>query len=102
MAGKRGATSDLNHDNWDQEEESEDAGAWKEAGKDVLKERVIRKAKRRGVTKTVSGGWEHWITGRPCTGGNYCINQQLWILVDLFMLLRNTWQCRDVQRWPKN
>ena len=54
MAGKRGATSDLNHDNWDQEEEREEAGAWKEAGKDVLKERVIRKAKRRGVAKTVS------------------------------------------------
>ena len=54
MAGKRGATSDLNHDNWDQEEEREEAGAWKEAAKDVLKERVIRKAKRRGVAKTVS------------------------------------------------
>ncbi len=53
MAGKRGATSDLNHDNWDQEEESEEAGVFKQASVDEIKGRVIRKAKRKGVVKAV-------------------------------------------------
>lgn len=47
MAGKRGASSDLNHDNWDQEEEPEQAGTFSQASQDELKTRVIRKAKRR-------------------------------------------------------
>ena len=67
MAGKRGATSDLNHDNWDQEEEREEAGAWKEATKDVLKDRVIRKAKRKGITKTVRASFQpsEWLYIKP-------------------------------------
>lgn len=48
MAGKRGASSDLNHDNWDDEVEGEEAGTFTPAGSDVLKGRVIKKAKRRG------------------------------------------------------
>jgi nuclear pore complex protein Nup50 len=48
MSGKRSATSDLNHDNWDNEEEPEEAGQFKKAPADALKDRVIRKAKRRG------------------------------------------------------
>ncbi|XP_041972665.1 nuclear pore complex protein Nup50 [Aricia agestis] len=50
MSIKRQATTELNHDNWDQEdpkEEDEDAGGFKIAAKDVLEKRVIRTAKRR-------------------------------------------------------
>ena len=34
---KRGAGSELNHDNWDQEEESEEAGEFKKASEDQMK-----------------------------------------------------------------
>ncbi len=44
---KRGATSELNHDNWNEDEESEEAGTFQQAPADVLKTRVIRQAKRR-------------------------------------------------------
>ncbi len=48
---KRAATSELNHDNWDDEDENvEEAGHFKEASKDVLQTRVIKKARRRGAT----------------------------------------------------
>lgn len=47
MAGKRTATSDLNHDNWDDEGEPEEAGTFKRAPEDVLKQRVIKTARRR-------------------------------------------------------
>ncbi|XP_037809246.1 nuclear pore complex protein Nup50 [Lucilia sericata] len=47
MAGKRQATSDLNHDNWDREEEPEDRGTFRTASEDELKNRVIKKAKRK-------------------------------------------------------
>ena len=30
MSGKRAATTDLNHDNWDVEEEAEEAGMFKQ------------------------------------------------------------------------
>lgn len=49
MAGKRNATTDLNHDNWDQEDEQEDAGSFKKASEDVLKQRVIKVARRRNI-----------------------------------------------------
>lgn len=52
MAGKRSATSELNHDNWDKEEESEEAGHFVTASKEELQTRVIRKAKRRGGAST--------------------------------------------------
>lgn len=52
---KRNANTDLNHDNWADEEEPEEAGVFAQADSDVLKSRVIKKAKRRGGTgKTVS------------------------------------------------
>ncbi|XP_076471076.1 nuclear pore complex protein Nup50-like [Babylonia areolata] len=43
---KRKPTSELNDRNWDQEDEPEEAGTFSSAGQDVLKNRVIRKAKR--------------------------------------------------------
>ncbi|XP_022223829.2 nuclear pore complex protein Nup50 [Drosophila obscura] len=46
MVGKRQATSNLNHDNWDQEEEPEDRGIFKTATQEELKTRVIKKARR--------------------------------------------------------
>ena len=51
---KRGAISDLNHDNWDEEDEAEEAGTFAQADQNTLKDRVIKKAKRRGIAKTVS------------------------------------------------
>ncbi|EDV59571.1 nuclear pore complex protein Nup50 [Drosophila erecta] len=46
MAGKRQATSNLNHDNWDQEEEPEERGTFRTATEAELKTRVIKKARR--------------------------------------------------------
>lgn len=54
MAGKRAATSELNADNWDQEEEQEDAGVFKRAPEDVLKNRVVKTARRRVPAADVS------------------------------------------------
>lgn len=51
---KRGAESDLNHDNWNQEEEPEDAGKFALASEDEMKKRVVKTARRR-VTGTDSG-----------------------------------------------
>lgn len=48
MSIKRRATTDLNHENWDQEEKDEqEMGSYKIASDDVLEKRVIRTAKRR-------------------------------------------------------
>ncbi|XP_038213195.1 nuclear pore complex protein Nup50 [Zerene cesonia] len=49
MSIKRAATTELNHDNWDQEDsnEPEDTEGFKMAPKEVLEKRVIRTAKRR-------------------------------------------------------
>ncbi|CAH2062912.1 unnamed protein product, partial [Iphiclides podalirius] len=48
MSIKRRATTDLNHDNWDQEEKDEkEMGSYKIASEEVLEKRVIRTAKRR-------------------------------------------------------
>lgn len=44
---KRSATRELNHDNWNEEEEDEEAGEFKRAPEDVLKQRQIKVAKRR-------------------------------------------------------
>ncbi|KAK6632526.1 hypothetical protein RUM43_013294 [Polyplax serrata] len=44
---KRTATSSLNQDNWDQEEETEEPGVFQAASSEVLQSRVIRTAKRR-------------------------------------------------------
>lgn len=50
---KRTATTELNHDNWCEEEEPETAGVFKKASVSELKNRQFRTARRRGVA---SGG----------------------------------------------
>ncbi|EDW46879.1 nuclear pore complex protein Nup50 [Drosophila sechellia] len=47
MAGKRQATSNLNHENWDVEEEPEERGTFRTATEEELKTRVIKKARRK-------------------------------------------------------
>lgn len=47
MANKRSATTELNHDNWNEENEPEDAGTFAKASSDVIEKRVIKAAKRR-------------------------------------------------------
>ncbi|XP_037297392.1 LOW QUALITY PROTEIN: nuclear pore complex protein Nup50-like [Manduca sexta] len=49
MSVKRQATTELNHENWDQEdpEEQDEVGTFKTASKEALEKRVIRTAKRR-------------------------------------------------------
>ena len=47
MSGKRPASTDLNHDNWDDEERPEEAGTFKKATDDVMEKRIVKKAKRR-------------------------------------------------------
>ena len=47
MAGKRSASTELNHDNWDKGECPEEAGTFKKAADDVLEKRVVKRAKRR-------------------------------------------------------
>lgn len=44
---KRTATSELNRDNWDQDDEPEEAGRFKTVGQEELSKRVIKVAKRR-------------------------------------------------------
>jgi hypothetical protein len=53
---KRRAAHELNHENWNEEEASEEAGTFCKATSDVMKHRIIRSAKRRcgGVTENVS------------------------------------------------
>lgn len=49
MSVKRQATTELNHDNWDQDDpaDHEEMGTFKVAPKEMLEKRVIRTAKRR-------------------------------------------------------
>jgi hypothetical protein len=44
---KRSAISELNHDNWNEEDTPEEAGTFCKASPDVMQCRVIRSAKRR-------------------------------------------------------
>lgn len=46
---KRGPTQELNHDNWNEEQEHEEAGTIARASKEELERRVIIKAKRRAT-----------------------------------------------------
>ena len=55
--GKRSATSELNHDNWNDEVEPEEAGRFSQADENVLKGRVIKKAKRRGLQTGVNNNY---------------------------------------------
>lgn len=56
---KRKATTDLNHENWDRDEEPEDKGTFQTASEDVLKTRVIKKAKR-NISAGESGTGRAW------------------------------------------
>lgn len=47
MAAKRSATSELNHDNWEKDDEPEERGTFKMASEDALKSRIIKTARRR-------------------------------------------------------
>ncbi|KAG7198633.1 hypothetical protein KM043_005992 [Ampulex compressa] len=47
MAAKRSATTELNHDNWNEENEPEEAGVFLKASDDVLEKRVLKAARRR-------------------------------------------------------
>ncbi|KAK2587473.1 hypothetical protein KPH14_003177 [Odynerus spinipes] len=47
MATKRAATTELNHENWNEEREPEDAGTFGKASDEVLQKRVIKAARRR-------------------------------------------------------
>ncbi|XP_039280230.1 nuclear pore complex protein Nup50 [Nilaparvata lugens] len=48
MSSKRRADDDLNHENWDTDLKKELAGEFRKASKDIIQQRVIRTAKRRG------------------------------------------------------
>lgn len=54
MAAKRSATSELTHENWDEDEEHEDAGTFQKASDDILKNRVIKKAVRRNPISSIN------------------------------------------------
>jgi nuclear pore complex protein Nup50 len=49
MSTKRSAGTELNHDNWNDDEELEDAGIFKKASDDVIQKRVRKVAKRRVI-----------------------------------------------------
>ncbi|KYM97533.1 PREDICTED: nuclear pore complex protein Nup50 [Cyphomyrmex costatus] len=51
MSSKRTATTELNHDNWNEENEPEDAGTFVLASNDILEKRVIKTARRRLPSK---------------------------------------------------
>lgn len=46
MASKRTATTELNHDNWNEEQEPEEAGTFTRATNAELKKRVLKTARR--------------------------------------------------------
>ncbi|GAB1869642.1 Nucleoporin 50 kDa [Camponotus japonicus] len=46
MASKRAATTELNHDNWNEENEPEDAGTFAKATSETLEKRIIKTARR--------------------------------------------------------
>lgn len=72
---KRNAGNDLNSDNWDAEEEPEDAGRFKKASEDEIKNRVIKTARRRNIggssgnneisTKAIFGSFTGFKTADP-------------------------------------
>lgn len=69
---KRGAIKELNHDNWEDEDEPEDMGVFRQASSDQLAGRQIKKARRRGgVTENTSGsGLFKGLTSFTAFGGN--------------------------------
>ncbi|XP_063379591.1 nuclear pore complex protein Nup50 isoform X1 [Cydia fagiglandana] len=73
MSAKRAATTELNHDNWDQDDpdEHEEMGTFKPASKEAIEKRVIRTAKRRnqntseGVKQGVFSGFGGFSKAQP-------------------------------------
>lgn len=56
MSGKRQAVSELNHDNWnDEDDDKEDMGEFKKASNDVLAVRKKVQARRRGINSGEDG-----------------------------------------------
>ena len=55
---KRNANTELNHDNWNEEEEPQEAGVFVQADNKTMEGRVIKKAKRRGI-KNVRNNFEN-------------------------------------------
>ncbi|XP_063874658.1 nuclear pore complex protein Nup50-like [Scylla paramamosain] len=53
---KRGAVKELTHENWEDEDEPEDMGTFRQATSDQLAGRQIKKARRRGMTSDNSSG----------------------------------------------
>ncbi|XP_018428107.1 PREDICTED: nuclear pore complex protein Nup50 [Nanorana parkeri] len=69
---KRVADKELTDRNWDQEEEAEDAGTFSVASKDVLKNREIRKAKRRNTgSDSEKGGAFKGFQGLVSSGASF-------------------------------
>ncbi|XP_072856962.1 nuclear pore complex protein Nup50 isoform X2 [Pogona vitticeps] len=71
---KRVAEKELTDRNWDQEEETEEVGTFSVASEDVLKNRAIKKAKRRNVVlESESGGAFKGFKGfvLPSGGGGF-------------------------------
>ncbi|XP_031846333.1 nuclear pore complex protein Nup50 isoform X1 [Nomia melanderi] len=75
MAAKRSATTELNHDNWNEEHEPEEAGTFIRASDDILEKRVVKRAKRRlqsteNNTKSAFGAFTGFKTTGPSTPQN--------------------------------
>jgi len=78
---KRAPGSTLTQDNWDNDDKNEEQGNWTKAKESTLKQRVIMKAKRRGVTSSDSaskgigsafGGFgAKMATTKPSTGFSF-------------------------------
>ncbi|XP_028935154.1 nuclear pore complex protein Nup50 [Ornithorhynchus anatinus] len=67
---KRNAEKELTDRNWDQEEEVEEVGTFSVASEEVLKNRAIKKAKRRNVGfESESGGAFKGFKGLVASGG---------------------------------
>lgn len=56
MSAKRRPGTDLNHDNWDDDQEQEEVGEFRKASADELKQRTFKVAKRRMRTAGGGGG----------------------------------------------
>lgn len=57
---KRSATTDLNHDNWNEEETPEEAGTFAQASAEDLEKRTLKVAKRRISATAVSDLYSHF------------------------------------------
>lgn len=76
MSGKRTATTELNHDNWNEENEPEDAGTFALASNDILEKRVIKTARRRLPSKDVSKYAVLYLDFIYLSISSFCINFQ--------------------------